>query len=99
MSSSEYYVVGAHTSTIFSLYRFVMHSTSSANLGLIMFTLPKYSVSISCLSETPIHAWPLFFLEWYSRWPLFKVTKHLSGLLTSEIPTRTRLHPIPTWFP
>ena len=33
----------------------------------------------------PAPVWPLFAVEWYSRWPLCKVVKHLSGILTSEI--------------
>ena len=34
----------------------------------------------------PTPDWALFAWEWYSRWPLCKVVKHSSGLLTSEIP-------------
>ena len=39
MSSSENDVVGPYTCTTFSLLRFVMHRTSSATLGLMLFTL------------------------------------------------------------
>ena len=71
MSSSEYDVVGAFTCT--------------ATLGLMLLTLTIWSFHFLFM-RNPTHAWPLFALEWYSRWPLCKIVKHSSGLLTSDIP-------------
>ena len=39
MCLSLYYVVGATTCTIFSLYSFVMHIASSVDLGIMLFTV------------------------------------------------------------
>ena len=58
-----------------------MH-TSSATLGLMLFTLTMWSFHF-LFTRKPIPVWPLFTLE---RWPLCEVVKHSSGLLTSEIP-------------
>ena len=82
MSCSAYDVVGAYTCTIFSLQHFVMHRTSSATLGLMLFTV-TIMVFHFLFMRKPSPAWALFVLEWYSRWPLCKVVKHSSGLLTS----------------
>ena len=56
----------------------VMHINRSATLRLILFTLT--------IMVFPFLAWPLFSFELYCRCPLCKVTKHFSGILTSEIP-------------
>ena len=63
-----------------------MHRTSFATLELMLLIYPHYVRSFHFLfmrKATP--ALPLFGLDWNSRWPLCKVVKHSSGLLTSEI--------------
>ena len=62
-----------------------MHRTSSASLGLMPVTLTIWSFDFLFMRK-PTLAWSLFPSECYSRWPLCKVVKHSSGLLTSEIP-------------
>ena len=62
-----------------------MHRTSSATLGLMLITFIIWSFRFQFMRK-PTPAWPLFALEWYTKWPLYTVVKHSSGLLTSEIP-------------
>ena len=68
-----------------------MHRTSSAALGLMLFTLNVWSFHFLFI-RMPTPAWPLFVLEWYSRWPVCEVVKHSSGLLTSEIPITSHIN-------
>ena len=60
-----------------------MHITSCATLGLMLFTLTLMVHVLFTRKHTP--AWPLFALEWHSRWLLCKVVKYSIRLLTSPI--------------
>ena len=62
-----------------------MHIKRSDTLGLILFTLTTMGFPFLFMSK-PTPVWPLCALEWYSKWPLCKVMKYLSGILTLEIP-------------
>ena len=57
-----------------------MHTACFATVGLMLFTITILSFHFLFLRK-PIPAWPLFELEWYSRWPLCKVVKHTSRFL------------------
>ena len=65
-----------------------MHNTFSATLWLMLFTLTVWSFHFLFMRK-PTLAWPLFAFEWYSRWPLCKVVKHSSRLLTFSIPIKS----------
>ena len=60
-------------------------------LGLMLFTLTIWSFYFRFMKK-PTPAWPLFALEWHSTWPLCKIMKHSSGLLTSEIPITSNMN-------
>ena len=69
-----------------------MHITSSVILGMMLFTLTIIMGLHFLFMRKPTPAWPLFALEWYSRWPLCKVMKLSSGLLTAEIPITSHIN-------
>ena len=74
-----------------------MHKTSSATLGLMLFTLTMWSFYFLFMRK-PTPAWPLFALELHNRWPLCKVVKHSSGLLTSDIPIISNINLVSICF-
>ena len=51
----------------------------SVTLGLMLFTLTMWSFH-SLFMRKPTPAWPLFAVEWYSRWPLCKSSCMYSSL-------------------
>ena len=59
-----------------------MHRTSSATVRLVVFTFTVRSFHF-LFTRKPTPAWLLFALEW---WPLCKVVKHSSRLLSSPMP-------------
>ena len=85
VSSSEWFVVGAYTWTIFSWYLSVMRGTSSAILEFPKNTLVMLSFHF-LFTRKPTPACPLLASEWYSRWPLWRVVKLYSFLRISLSP-------------
>ena len=64
------------------------------DLGLMLFTITIRSFHF-LLMRKPIPAWPLFVLEWHSRWPLCKAIQQSSRLLASPIPITSHTNLVP----
>ena len=74
-----------------SLQKLFISSSEYAVVGI--YTRTIFSL-LRCYAQNKFHvlfmrkptpAWPLFALEWYSRWPHCKIMKHSSRLLSSPI--------------